>query len=278
MISFFFFLSSSSKLPIYSVQEITEEVKYLDESTGYYCYVVNSTDEDLSFNFLVFKLMVIDLQIALVKNQLFCIIIDENIRIPCLRIYRPKMKTMEYPVPPLEEMISSWGDQTIGGAKVLEQISKFSYSFKEQKSDLRQLFEMRQTQSVQNEISKRETQFEAYKKQIRKQQENIFAVRKKQRAILTEYLEQEGTPTMKNRFSVLLGIHDDDEYNDGNSFSQSYRHKNEEENTDDDNDPQIENEAEKRFEELIRKDHEKKYKGELKKEMKSEEVSYSGVY
>lgn len=280
MISFFFFLCASNKLPIYSIQEITEEVKYLDKSSGYYCYVVNSTCEDLSFNFLVFKLMVIDLQIQIVNNQLFCIIIDENVRKPCLRIYRPKTKVMEYPVPPVEEMVSNWGDQNIGSMKVLEQISKFCYSFKEQKSDLRQLFEMTQTQAVQNEIFKREAQLETSKKLIRKQQESIFAVREKQRAILAEYLEQEGTDEMKNRYNTLLGDSEDEDnelYEDGSNSQDDHLEK-EDENVDDDNDLMMENEAEKMFEDLVLKDHEKRYKGELKNEIKENEVNYADVY
>ena len=287
LLSFFFSHVFSNQLPIYTVDEIIEEVKYIDTQTGYYCYVCNNTNvEDLNFRFTVFKIMVTDLHIITTKNSKFCIIHDENALTPVLRVFKQKMKTSDYPIPETDVMIRTWGDQLFGSTKIQEVVKRFTYFYKELKSDLRELYEMKQNEQVQQEIKKTENKIEFQKGQILRNQQSLFETREKQRQFIKEYLETEGTDQQKHRYKAILKYdpYEEEEIDDfdininnnSESDENDFDNLNQKEKNTKSNNKRKENkysedemdekdEDDKYFEEMFIKQHQKRFLDELHK-------------
>ena len=292
---FFAFLISlirCNELPIYTVNEIKEEVKNIDSSTGYYCYVVNNTEiEDLNYLFFVFKLMVVDMKIITVKNAKFCIVEDENVISPVLRVYKQKMKNMDYPIPDTETMIKTWGDQSFGGFKIAETARRYINGFIGMKSELRKLYDKKQTEEVQQEIKKKEERLINHKSQTLKYVQSLFETRETQRQHIKDYLESEGTDEQKHRYKSILGYDsdgeeenesedefDDQEYysyeNNNNKDKQQNNQNKKNKNKNDYNqivdsnefeDDAVNNDNDKYFEDMFIKNQEKKFMDELNK-------------
>ena len=282
LFALFLCLIQGNELPIFTVNEIQQEANGMNTSTGYYCYVINNTElEDLSFRFFVFKVMVVDMKIITAKNPKFCIIHDENAFSPVLRVYKQKMKNIDYPIPDTETMINTWGDQSFGGYKITETVKKYTYGLLGMKNDLKELYEMEQTEEVKLEIKKFEERLLQHKNQTLKNVASLFQTREMQRNHIREYIETEGTDKQKHRYRAILGydpLGDDDidnEYdlNQNEDFYDNNINDNKQNNdisnkmvdSNEFEDDKVERDNDKYFEDMFIKNQEKMFLNELHK-------------